>query len=130
MTESIGPPHQMSNCGLAFSLRRRVSASPDDKRTNSTVTVGYTFWNSAFIPSHQTICGVHSKLSVPESSGGGPGAWLDTGPEALAIQTRTTSTTDNDLGIGDFSSGGDRLEPGWQAYSSRKSGVCVIGIIR
>src|ERR671925_660919 len=102
MNESIGPPHQRSNCGLAFSLRRRVSASPDDRRTNSTVTLGYTFWNSAFMPSHQTSCGVHSRLSVPERSGGWPGAWLDAGPAALAMQTRTTSRANNGLGIGDF----------------------------
>ena len=40
MHESIGPPYQMSNCGLARSLRRRVRPSPEDRRTNSTVTWG------------------------------------------------------------------------------------------
>jgi hypothetical protein len=49
---------------------------------------------------------VHSRLSVPESSGCGPGAWLDAGLEALMMQTRTTNTANNDLGIGDFSSDG------------------------
>ena len=43
---------------------------------------------------------------IPESSGRGPGAWLDAGPEALVMQTRTTSAASNGLGIGDFSSGG------------------------
>ncbi len=37
---SMGPPHQMSNCGLSFSLRRRVSDSPLDIRTKLTVMSG------------------------------------------------------------------------------------------
>ena len=78
MKLSTGPPHQMSNWGLSFSLRKRVRDSPLDMRTKFTVMSGLAFSNSAFIPSHHWTWGVHSTLSSvlaapspPELAAGG-----------------------------------------------------------
>src|SRR5215212_8201868 len=83
MNESTGPPHQISNCGLSFSLRIRVSASPLDRRTKFAVIPGLAFSNSAFMPSHHSTCGVQSTLSsvlvtwlLPEDWPPLAGAWL------------------------------------------------------